>query len=144
MSASQIALFERSSLWKYNRGIPNRRGLTKYTHLIRSERDPTETMAHGGAKYDDAGNLISGRDPLHWKKTKSVEEFKKGILELLEDGEPRTFNAICVELTGTTADVWFDKPIDQALWALVKDETLAWSNSEGAVFFLLSKFVKWS
>lgn len=144
MSQHQLAFLELRPTWTYHRGLPDRTGSSVYTHLIRSKYDPKETMARGRLEYDEEGNVIGGRDPLHWKKTKSVEEFKKGILDLFADGEPRTFNAICIELTGATSDVWLDKPIDQALWALVKDHSLAWANGDGAIFFIDSKFVNWS
>lgn len=143
---SQIALFASRWPWTYHRGLPDRSGLSRYTHLIRSKYDPEETMARGRLKYDEAGNVVSGRDPTHWKsdKQRSVPVFMAEIRKLLSDGNPRTFNRICVELTGTTADVMLEKPIDEALWELVAEKSIAWSNSEGAVFFTNTEFVNWS
>ncbi len=143
---SQIALFASRSIWTYHRGLPDRSDLSRYTHLIRSKYDPEETMEHGALKHDAEGNVVGGRDPTHWKtsKQRSVPVFMAEIRKLLSDGNPRTFNRICVELTGTTADVMLEKPIDEALWELVAEESIAWSNAEGAVFFTNTEFVNWS
>lgn len=113
-------------IWVYHFGLPDRSGTFKYIHLIRSKHDPDETMARGS----------KARDPLHWKKTASVDEYKLAIMKLMSDGEPRTFNAICVELTKTTADVWLDKEPDKALWSLVEERKLVWACELGATFFL--------
>lgn len=112
--------------WTYLCGMPDRSGMSRFTHLIRWSGDSEETMARG------AGN----RDPLHWRKTKSVDAFVEGIRALMLDGEPRTFNRICIEMTGATSDVWLDSPIDVALWRLVASRELWWACEDGAVFFL--------
>jgi hypothetical protein len=112
--------------WTYHFGLPDRSGAAKYRHLIRGPFEVAETMGRGAGK----------RDPLHWKKTASVDAFRHRIAELFSDDAPRTFNTICVELTGTTADVWFEKPIDEALWSLVEDLALVWAEEFGAVWFL--------
>ena len=119
--------------WTYHRGMPNRRGLRKFTHLIRSPYDPDETMARGKAN----------RDPTHWQKTADAVTWSRRIARLMRDARPRTFNAICVELTGTNGDVWHTKPQDLALWSLVRQGRLAWACEEGAVFFCDSSFVNW-
>lgn len=118
-------------VWEYHFGMPDRDGLGRYTHLIMSKLDPEETMLRGSKV----------RDPNHWRKTYSVEEWQERILHHLRDGEPRTFNAICVELTGTTANIWMDEPPDQALWSLCEENLIAWSCNLGAVFWLRSDFV---
>lgn len=116
----------------YYRGMPDRSGLAKYLHLAQWHADPLETMGRG-----------RDRDPTHWQRTHSVKEYKKLILDLLEDTDPRTFNRICLELTGTTADVWYEKAPDLALWELVKEDQLAWAPTGGLTFFTNTKFVKW-
>lgn len=45
--------------------------------------------------------------------------WRERIQKHLADGEPRTFNRICVELGDVTADVAFEKAPDHALWELV-------------------------
>jgi hypothetical protein len=130
--------------WTYFFGAPKRPGILKYTHLIRSDLDPDETLGRGfGRDIDRKPNgKPVGRKPGHWKNPGSVAEFVKKIRKLMEDGRPRTFNAICVELTGTTADVWFEKEPDQALWQLVKDEELGFAQEMGAIFFCSAKFIR--
>lgn len=112
--------------WTYHFGLPDRSGMAKYLHLARSPYDLEETKARGAGK----------READHWKRTDSVETFRQRIADLFQDGEPRTFNTICVELTGTTADVWFEKAPDAALWSLVEDLALVWAQELGAVWFL--------
>lgn len=119
-------------VWNYQRGLPDRSGMFRYTHLIQSKYDPDETMGRG-----------RDRDPLHWKKIAGVEHFEQAIASLMADGEPRTFNAICVQITGTNGNVWFEKAPDQALWILVEKGLLAWTCTEGATFFLDSSRVEW-
>lgn len=129
--------------WTYHFGVPNRSGAQIYVHLIRWKHDPDETLARGfTGGIDDRGRIPNGRAPNHWRHTQPVDVWKERILHLLHDGEPRTFNRICVELTGTTADVWHTKEPDEALWALCEEELVAWACEEGCVFWLRSDFVK--
>lgn len=116
----------RFDLWTYRCGVPSRAGLAQFTHLIRWEGDGSETMARGSG----------GRDPLHWRKAGTKAQFVESIRALMRDGKARTFNRICIEMTGTTADVWFKKAPDDALWSLVGSGELWWACEEGAVFFI--------
>lgn len=143
----QLSLLEPPTLWSYHRGLPDRTTdpMSRYTHLIRWYGDPEESLGRGfGRDIDRKPNgKHAGRGVDHWKHTFSVEEYKKKILKLMKDGEPRTFNCICVVLTGTTADVWFEKQPDIALWQLVEEKALAWTNGDGATFFIDTNFVNW-
>lgn len=132
--------------WQYHAGLPARDGLAKYTHLIRWGGDPKETMGRGreGRKDADEQGVSGGRSSTHWKRTHSVEVYKQKITELLTDGRSRTFNCICVQLTGTTADVWFEKAPDIALWSLVEEGKLCWAQELGVIFFLDSSFVEFA
>ncbi len=116
----------RESRWTYRCGTPDRSGLARYTHLIRWGWDTDETMARGAGK----------RDSQHWRRAGSVEHFVEAIRTLMRDGHARTFHRMCVELTGTSADVWFEKQPDLALWRLVEVGELWWTCEEGATFFL--------
>lgn len=119
----------------YYRGMPDRSGLRRYMHLVRLPAvEPPETMGRGAGQ----------RDSTHWTRVlgDSSEAWAEKIAKLMADGEPRTFNAICIELTGTTADVWFDKPPDMGLWDLVREGKLAWTN-ETPILFIDSRFVEW-
>ncbi len=120
--------------WTYHFGMPDRSGTSVYTHLIQAPRfDPKPTMKHGSKE----------RDPLHWKKAnKDPEHFAKLIDALFDDGKPRTFNGISIELTGTEASVWLHSALDEGLWLLVARERLAWANEEEAVFFLRADYIE--
>ncbi len=126
--------------WTYYFGLPDRSGMAAYTHLIRWVGDPPETKARGSEVVDGVRRARRGAG---WQnRIGTPEEWAPRIDELLADGEPRTFNAICVQLVGTTADVMVDTAIDVALWALVERNRVAWACEEGAVFFLRADFVE--
>lgn len=114
----------------YYRGMPDRRKLAVYAHLIRAAGDPKETKARGGGQ----------RKPGWEKRLGSPEDWIPKLLELAQ--EPRTFNAMCVMLVGTTADVLFDSVIDKALWLAVEREQLAWT-PEAPIHFLDARLVQW-
>lgn len=83
-------------------------------HIIRADDDP-QRLTREQAK-------AAGRNRTkEWRALarKPVPELAELIRELLGDGRPRTFNAICVELFDSTADVLFQKNPDHALWSLV-------------------------
>lgn len=84
-----------------------------YTHLIRGKGDPERPHRHTQGKGDEK---IRGWQAI--RKT-PLPELAAEIRELLEDGRPRTFNAIAVTLWARTADVMFETVADHALWSLV-------------------------
>ncbi len=130
--------------WEYHLGMPERSGTAKYVHLIMWTGDPPETMGRGKGKQELDENICSeGRSSTHWKRTHSAEVYKEKIMSLMSDGEPRTFNRICVEITGTNGNVWFEKEPDIALWSLVEEGRLAWACELKATFFIDSTFVEW-
>jgi hypothetical protein len=83
-------------------------GAHVYVHLIRGVDDMERRARYKG--QDKAPHLTA-------KKT-SQETWERLLLAVLSDGEPRTFNAICLELTEKTADVMFSTPLNDALWRL--------------------------
>lgn len=90
----------------------DRSGAARYVHLMRSPDDPDKLDApRGGGK----------RDPIAWRKCNRTTpaEWSRRIVELLADGRPRTFNAICLELVARTADVMFEQTLDRGLWLAV-------------------------
>lgn len=100
-------------------GVPERPAAARFTHLIRDpENDPKRAPRHG-----------KGHTPTGWKKLESlsVSEWAARIFELLEDGTPRTFNRIALELSGFTGDVAFESALDRGLWLLVEQERLEWT-----------------
>lgn len=82
------------------------RGAMAYTHLIRSPSDPLRSPRH-----------FTKATRLRWKDP--ISRWSDAILGLLANQEPRTFNAIVVELADVTADMAFLEAPDHALWGLV-------------------------
>lgn len=84
-------------------------------------------------KSDPGASISYGRGCLRWggwvgdlERTRQIAgraakgaltapEAREHILELLSDGEPRTFNRIGVELYERTADALYRGPVDDAL-----------------------------
>lgn len=109
----------------------DRSGLHSLVHLIRAPGDPDETIKRGRK---------NGHDPVGWKKkrrTNSVADWKRLMMERMRDGRRRTFNKLMVELSGRTADFWFETPADMALWELV-EEGLLFHTMKVPVFFRAS------
>jgi hypothetical protein len=98
--------------WDTGYPVPSERR-KGYVHLMRSKHDPEMKQQRG---------MEAGYDPVGWKKLSKVPvtEHEKKILKLLQDGEPRTFNRISVEIYDRTADIVFQKGVDDALWNLVE------------------------
>lgn len=117
-------------LWTYHRGLPFREGMHRYTHLVWGQDDPAETRGRG-ARAIETGERPTG----WWKAIGGPEEWAEKILAHMQDGKPRTFNRICVELTGATANVFFEKGPDVALWLLVERELLWWT-AEAPIYFI--------
>lgn len=125
--------------WTYHRGMPERSGGAAYLHLVRWRHDPPETVARGAAARSGGA-----RAPGSSKRAGgTVDAARAAIAALLEDGEPRTFNCIAVQLVGLTADAVTDSPLEVALWAMVEDGTVAWACEDGCVFWTLARCVVW-
>jgi hypothetical protein len=142
---SQLDLFaprapaEEPLWWTYHFGAPDRQA-APFAHLIRWRGDPPETKARGSVVE---GGERRARRSAGWEtRIGTPEEWAPRIDALLEDGQPRTFNRIAVELIGATADVMYDSALDVALWSLVERERVAWACEEGAVFFVCADFVE--
>lgn len=82
-----------------------------YTHLIRSPSDPHRTPRPEGGHKDRAPHRTLAKRP--------GAEIEELLLSGLEDGEPRTFNRLGVEIFDLTADVLFTTPVNTILWQLV-------------------------
>jgi hypothetical protein len=125
--------------YAYLRGLPDRSGLRAYLHLIRAPlaiEPDVETMARG-----KTSRSLGGENDVA-KKSGSPERWASAIVALLEDGRPRTFNAICLQLVGTTADVLFDAPIDRGLWLACERGDLAWT-PRTPIMWTLASMVTW-
>lgn len=82
-----------------------------YTHLIRSPSDPERSPRPKGGRNDRSPHLTLAKKP--------AAEIEELLLSGLEDGEPRTFNRLGVEIFDLTADVLFTTPVNTILWQLV-------------------------
>lgn len=104
-----------------------REGVFERIHLIRAHDDP-----------DDEGD--------RWRALNRFPQFEIDqtparcwafrIERLLEDGTPRTFNRIAMELFGTTSDGAFDTTLDAALWWLVDEEIISHTYAAPITFTL--------
>jgi hypothetical protein len=89
----------------------DRSGMAKYLHLVRAPGDPERRPRPKGGVAERAPHRKLGRT--------SAAKWEPLLLAALEDGEPRTFNRLGVELFDLTADVICTTPVDTALWNLV-------------------------
>lgn len=104
--------------------LPDRSGMSAYVVLIRSPDDPKRAPRQKGS--DKAPHLTLRKQP--------VTKWRDAIAALLDDGRARTFNAICLELSGLTADICFDEVPEHALWSLVSDSRLTYSTTAPILF----------
>lgn len=127
------------ALWTYHRGLPDRTGMAAYLHLVRGPHDPRETKARGAA-----ARAAGERKPSWQKRMGTAEEWCERIVAVFADGRgPRTFNALCVQLTGTTADVVFGSAIDEGLWLACERGLIAWTPTR-PVYWIDAASVKWA
>lgn len=90
-----------------------------FTHMIRAETDPerqTREQRHArlGGVVAAAGEVMASR------KTRTPESALAEVKALLADGQPRTLNAIGVELWDQTADM-----VDDKIWWAIVDAVAA-------------------
>jgi len=105
-------------------------GMAKYCHLVWGPDDPKRSPRPKGGRDDKQPHLTNAKT--------SRGEWALRIEALMEDGEPRTFNRICVELLDQEASIGFEGPLDEALWGLVEQGRLA-HTMEVPVYFIISE-----
>lgn len=88
-----------------------RSGAACYVHLIRAPDDPERRPRPAGGLAERAPHRRLAKTP--------AAQWEPVLLAALEDGVPRTFNRLGVELFDLTADVLCTTPVDTALWSLV-------------------------
>lgn len=96
--------------------VADREGPAVYVHLIRAPGDPARSP-----------RADRKTDPTEWRRRMNPGRWQEWMLDtmkLLEDGKPRTFNRICLELSDNhyTADVAFGMAPDIGLWHLVENK----------------------
>lgn len=91
---------------------PKTDGAYSYVIMIRGMYDPERTSRSDAQARGDS--------PLAWKLkiSRPVEDWSAAILALAGDGQARTFNALCVEIADTTADVCGGTNAEDAVWSL--------------------------
>jgi hypothetical protein len=99
--------------------------------VIRGPDDPERRPREARPDSDRALNAVL---KLNQIKKLSVDELKPIIRDALDDGEPRTFNRICVELWDRTADLLFGERPEEALWQLAEAGEVAFTR-EAPVYF---------
>jgi hypothetical protein len=123
---------------KWRGGRPDTSGAAAYTVLIRdpADEDGLEIGGHG---------FRSGRTATGWKKLNDLSEsaWSDRIVALLADGRERTFNRICLELTGGWhhADTALSTNLHDGLWQAVDLRRIYWRNArrgEAGIWFTLN------
>lgn len=112
--------------------LPDRSGFARYVHLIRAPTDPERSPRPPGGRPDRAPHRTL-------RLRVNVSAATGMILELLQDGTPRTFNRIGVELLDQTADMLLDGPLDRALWVLVEAGRLEYTLEAPIHFRLVAR-----
>ena len=141
----QLALFEpgRDALMEapatWSEGVPDISGISKYRILVRSPHDPEEDRGHRGFDGYDTSDR-KRREPSSWKDDVKLpaRAWAARMLRHLQAHGSRTFNALCLELTGyaRTADVFGGKAPEEGLWLLVERRRVVWANlADGCVWF---------
>ena len=108
-------------------GLPDTSGAAAYTVLIRAahDEDGLEIQGHG---------FHSGRETTGWKRLndRTPHDWANHILRLLADERERTFNRICLELTGGWyhADQASGTNLKAGLWLAVEHRRIYWRNPE--------------
>ncbi len=103
-------------------------GVSKYLIIVRGETDPerqgNKCPKHRGWNTDEAA--LKTRQARGASKTGKLtaEAAMAAVVELLADGQPRTFNRICVELYDRTADVLCGGPVEAAMWDLAAEHRI--------------------
>ena len=123
MTSVQLDLFPeapRRCEW-LTRVLPDRSGMSAYVIMIRGKADPERPpQPRQHSQRDKTPHLTLRKQTRH--------AWRDSFVMLLGDGEPRTFNALCVLLSGLTADICAGLVPEDALWSLVE---------EGAVEFTM-------
>jgi hypothetical protein len=111
----------------FHGSAPALEGMDKYLHLVRAIDDPDRAPRPKGGYAD--------RSPHHTLAKTDLNDWRLLIPELMDDGVPRTFNRMSLELIGLTADITHSSPIETALWELVAEGCLM-SSSRVPMYFL--------
>lgn len=100
--------------------VVERKGIAAYLHLVRADDDPERAPR---PKTGTRAHKTRDRQPHITFDKQSPEHWAAVILKYLQDGKPRTFNRIGVELWDKTADVLSDN-VNAGLWQLVADRKI--------------------
>jgi len=120
---------KREARGEWWRRPPVRTGAAQFTVAIRAPDDP-ERKPRPKKMADDPGHSVK------WKSINNatVEDWSRAIVKLLSDGKSRTFNAISVELSGTTGDITIGRNPEKGLWLAVERGELEYTPEAPILF----------
>ena len=106
-------------------GVPDRSGVAKYTHCLRSPFDPDRLSR--AQRHREGGGFEAWRSDLGGEPRQWAARIVRHLRSLRDS---RTFNGLVLELTGYqyTADVALDEAPDHGLWLAVERGLVYWSN----------------
>lgn len=104
-----------------------------YSHLVRSIHDE-ERLSR-----EERVERYGSEEVRGWRKAKqmgTVKDWSEKLLCLMNDGECRTFNQMCLDLTDRelTADFFHRGVLEEAMWGLVADGKLEHTTSVPVYF----------
>lgn len=98
----------------------------KYTIMHRHPDDPERRPRPKGGQKDKTPHLTF--------RKMSESQVAKALLRHLADGVPRTLNRIGVEIWDKTADILMGTIVEDVLWALCEDGSLAFTMKAPILF----------
>ena len=109
--------------------VPDLSGLNAFVVVIREAHDPERQPDELKDKY--------GKGWLRWRrklKEMELEDVAEWIMAHLSDGQSRTLNRIGVEMINKTADILCGTKFEEALWLLVKQKRVEYTQHAPILF----------
>lgn len=134
MTAAQLGLFAEAEAeareqevigGEWWRGLPCRDETACFTHLIWGPDDPERSPREARKGASLRWKTMNDATPAQWADA---------IVAHLEDGVPRTFNRLMVELFDVTSTVAFDENPDAGLWLAVEAGRLEYTPTAPVYF----------
>lgn len=94
--------------------------------MVRSPDDPDRRPRPVGGQEDKTPHLTFRKMQPH--------DVVDVIMELLDDGKPRTLNAISVSIWDKTADITSGTIVEEMLWRLVEDRRIEFTMEAPVLF----------
>lgn len=110
---------------KWHAQVPDLSGAAKYVVIVRGPNDPERKRKRDPKTSTAWKQLVKGGHVGVWTKR---------IVELMQDGKPRTFNHMMVELADVTADIAMGNPPEKGLWDAVRQGHLVMTYESPILF----------